>query len=324
MSEPTQQALEAALAAVIDPTFGKPLGELGTLSAVTLSGTVGALVTAGGTHRAVPPGARGGASVRDGAAVGGGSAAGLRELARTGALPRAAINAKGGAPGPLHVEPGSLYLLVEVHGDWGPVLAHPADAPLAGAPACLGALVDAIEAWRCAHIAVARASTGDGTIATDVAIGALDAGLAAKPDLVPAGVRVHLHVVTLPGDNPDAVASSLAAALCAAPRLAPFHDRIQVMPYGELPAGRTAVAHPLVRAADRAWRAVLGDHDVRDWRGATDGAYLRHVGVPTVRIGPPLSSDPEDRRRERVRLDDLRAIASVWTRTAIDHLTGTA
>ena len=42
MSELTQAALESALAAVVDPTFGKPIGELGTLSKVTLSGTVGA------------------------------------------------------------------------------------------------------------------------------------------------------------------------------------------------------------------------------------------------------------------------------------------
>ena len=42
MSELTQAALESALAAVIDPTFGRPIGELGTLSKVTLSGTVGA------------------------------------------------------------------------------------------------------------------------------------------------------------------------------------------------------------------------------------------------------------------------------------------
>ena len=42
MSAPTLEALSAALAAVVDPTFGKPLGDLGTLSGVSLTGTVGA------------------------------------------------------------------------------------------------------------------------------------------------------------------------------------------------------------------------------------------------------------------------------------------
>jgi acetylornithine deacetylase/succinyl-diaminopimelate desuccinylase-like protein len=276
--------------------------------------SVGALITAGGTHRDLPPW-----PASDAGSTPDGTAFGMRAALEGGFRPGAVINAKGGAPGPLHEEPGSLYLAVEYREPWGPVLVWPVAESLRGAPARLGAVLGAIDRWRREHLAARSGRPGPGA---DVAVGAIDAGVPAKPDLIPATARLFLHVVLVPGDTAEEIAASLASTLRADPALEAIAPTITVEPYGLLPPGSTDPQHPLVRNAHAAWRAAFGDWSADGWRGATDGAYLRAAGIPTVRIGPRLLADPTDPRVDGVALDNLAAVAAVWTRVASTYLLG--
>lgn len=279
------------------------------------AGELGALVVAGGTHRSTPPW-----PAVEAAAAGTGPdmGVGVRAALEAGFRPGAVISCKGGAPGPLHEEPGTLYLAVEVRERYGAALARPLTDALAGSPAGLASLLEAITTWRAQHLA-RRVGRG-GQLGADVALGAVAAGLPAKPDLLPATAAAYLSVVTLPGDDDSEIAASLRDHLRA--RDAAFDVSVEV--YGRLPPGRTDPEHPLVRAVESAWTsggARSGLAAISGWRGSTDGALLRAEGVPTVRLGPLLRSHPDDPRLEGVAVDDLVAVARVWAEAMVAYVT---
>jgi hypothetical protein len=93
---------------------------------------------------------------------------------------------------------------------------------------------------------------------------------------------------------------------------------ISVRPYAFMPAGATAASALIVGIAQEVWATRrAGGPSVASWKGSTDGALLRSVGIDTVRIGPPLRRDPDDPRIELVDLDEMLELTEIYTEIAV-------
>ena len=251
------------------PAAGALAAVLAGCRAGTLACGSGVLLTSGGTHRA--------------AAGSGGFAAGLRHALTAGLSPRAAINVKAGAPGVLHEEPGSAYLRITVRSPGGPLMLQQSEG-CAGAGAALARLLPLIESWR----DTLRDRDPLAVCGRDVGLGALTAGLPDKPDMLPSMSWADLYVVTVPGDDASELAGELASILAA-----DNHSETSVSVTAFMPAGRTPPEHPVARLATEAWGRHLGPcAPLTNWRGSTDGALLRHRGIPVARLGPRPRSAP--------------------------------
>ena len=253
---------------------GPAAGALAALLAGHRAGTLacgtGVLLTSGGTHRA--------------AAGSGGFAAGLRHALKSGLSPRGAINVKAGAPCVLHEEPGSAYLRISVRSSGGPLMLQQSEG-CAGAAAALARLLPLIETWR----NTLRDRDPSALCGRDVGLGALAAGLPDKPDMLPSVSWADLYLVTAPGDDASELADELALLLAA-----DINSETSVSITASMPAGRTPLEHPVVSLATQAWNRHLGlAAPITNWRGSTDGALLRHMGIPVARLGPrPRSAPP--------------------------------
>ncbi len=252
------------------PAAGALAAMLAGRRAGTLAAGTAVLLTSGGTHRA--------------SADNGGFAAGLRRALNAGLAPCGAINVKAGAPGVLHAEPGSAYLRISVRSAGGPLMLHQSDR-CTGAAAALARLLPLIEDWRSAL----RRRDPFALCGRDVGLGAILAGLTDKPDMLPSVSWADLYVVTAPGDSASALADELTDALAGG-----CDHEVSVSVTAFMPGGTTHRDHPVVRLADEGWMRHFGSWPpIRDWRGSTDGALLRHAGVPVARLGPrPRSAPP--------------------------------
>ena len=266
-------------------------------------GTPARLLLAGsGTHRSMLQGPGGTAR-----------STGLDHYLATAPRPPAAIVAKGGPPTLLWEEPGALYLRLRVKGRHGAVLAPQSPTPPGGVIAHAGPVLDAIDRWRAAYVAL---STAPGTqVGPAAGIGSLTAGRPDKPDLFPAMLEAGIYVVTVPGAAPDTIASALRTeveAACSTGPLAPCEIEIDV---DEIhPAAATPADAPIVREARTAWRAEFGEDPppVTGWTGSTDGVALRAHGIDTVRLGPASRPSPEDPRRDVLNISSLAAYARLY------------
>lgn len=252
---------------------GPAAGALAALLAGHRTGTLACgtavLLTSGGTHRA--------------AASSGDFAAGLRHALESGLSPRGAINVKAGAPCVLHEEPGSANLRITVRSPGGPLMLQQSEG-CAGAAAALARLLPLIENWR----NTLRERDPSALCGRDVGLGALVAGLPDKPDMLPSVSWADLYVVTAPGDDASELAGELALLLAA-----DTGNTASVSVTASMPAGRTPADHPVVELATRAWNRHLGPAaPITGWLGSTDGALLRHMGIPVARLGPRPRSAP--------------------------------
>lgn len=252
---------------------GPAAGALAALLAGHRAGTMACgtavLLTSGGTHRAP--------------ADGSGFAAGLRHALESGLSPRGAINVKAGAPCVLHEEPGSANLRISVRSPGGPLMLQQSER-CAGAAAALARLLPIIENWR----NTLRGRDPSALCGRDVGLGALAAGLPDKPDMLPSVSWADLYVVTAPGDDASELADELALLLAS-----DTGSTASVSVTAFMPAGRTPLEHPVVELATRAWNRHLGPAaPITGWLGSTDGALLRHMGIPVARLGPRPRSAP--------------------------------
>ena len=284
----------AAAAAV---TFGAATA---ALDAADVSYRLGLLLAAGGTHRA-----------RAGHAGSTTFATGVRHALDCGWRPAAVVNAKCGPPGVLFEEPGALYLAIDVQGRFSAASRPEAAAPPGGMAARVGVVLDAIDSWRTAYLA--RQAAGRGQIRREVAIGAIQTGSPAKPDLLPGRLSVSLYVVVGLDDEPAEVAGELQRAVQRALDNDRWPAKVRVSSYGFIAAGTTDPRSRLVEVAELAYRNAGGTPTRADpWRGSTDGALLRARGIDTVRIGPRMTTPADDPRREEVSLAELALAARAW------------
>jgi acetylornithine deacetylase/succinyl-diaminopimelate desuccinylase-like protein len=263
------------------------------------------LLAAGGTHRAAPHGL----ALPPGA-PGAGAGAGVRRfLSRH--TPAAAVVAKAGPPGLLYEEPGAAFVLVEVQGPVGLVMARSEGVQDGGAPAAAGAAVRGVERWREQFM---RRSTPEGSQSgREAGVGALQAGLPYKPDLISGLLECFVYVVLGPDDDPQGLPGELAAAVAASLQDDGRQNlSVRATLVDATTSQRTDPAAPVVRIADDAYRAVCGGAAPRPvgWTGSTDGVILRRAGVDTVRVGPsPLSSGAG---QEALSLEDLATSAAIY------------
>jgi acetylornithine deacetylase/succinyl-diaminopimelate desuccinylase-like protein len=220
--------------------------------------------------------------------------------------PAAAIVAKGGPPGILVAEPGAMFVRIRLEAAFAPVLARDTAVPPGGLVSDLARVLSLVEGWRAEHLA----ARPPGAVAAEVGIGAVRGGLPGKPDLLPGLVELHLYVVTVPGDDPAAIAASLSARVGARVDASLVH-----------PAAATAAHAPIVGYATAAWTAAFGapPPPVTGWKGSTDGVVLRAHGIDTVRTGPRARPDPDDPRRDLVDVAQLVRFAAVYADTAVRY-----
>lgn len=260
------------------------------------------LLAAGGTHRAAPEG-------NDG------FSRGVTHALASGWRPDAVLNVKAGPRGVLREEPAAVYLRVRVRAAWDAALARRFVAPDGGLARHIGAVVEAIEAWRSGYLA---AHTPQGQLAPEIAIGAIRSGTPEKPDLLPGLLEVFVYAVLLPSEDPERVARDLAAYLTPRVAALPRRPTVDVDVYASAPGGSADAASDVVRHATAAWTAAFGDTaPVTGWTGATDGAIFLARGIPTVRMGPTVTRDPKDPRIEIVALDDVMRASRAYVETAI-------
>jgi acetylornithine deacetylase/succinyl-diaminopimelate desuccinylase-like protein len=211
----------------------------------------------------------------------------------------------------LYEEPGAAFVLVEVQGTVGLVMARSEGVRDGGVPAAAGAAVRGVERWRARFI---RRPTPEGSQAgREAGVGALQAGLPYKPDLITGLLECFVYVVLGPGDDPQGLAGELEAAVAAS-----LHEdgRPNLLVRARLvdaaPSQRTDPAAPVVRIAADAYRAVCGEPAPRPvgWTGSTDGVILRRAGVDTVRVGPPPLSSGAG--REALSLEDLATSTAIY------------
>jgi acetylornithine deacetylase/succinyl-diaminopimelate desuccinylase-like protein len=172
--------------------------------------------------------------------------------------------------------------------------------------------VQGVERWREQFI---RRPTPEGSqIGREAGVGALQAGLPYKPDLISGLLQCFVYLVLGPGDNPQGLAGELAAAVAAS-----LHDggrqnlSVRATLIDSTPSQRTDPSAPVVGIAADAYRAVCGAPAPRPvgWTGSTDGLILRQAGVDTVRFGPaPLSSGAG---QEALSLEDLATSTAIYT-----------
>ena len=265
------------------------------------------LLASAGTHRSALDGPVAAQGVHPASSQGA-----LAHLA-TGPRPDAVVIAKCGPPAVLRAEPGACYLRLRVSGGWGAALAPASATPAGGILTSTGTILAAVARWREAYVA-ARRGRADG-IGGEAGIGALHAGSSQKPDLLPAVVDLRLYVVTVPGDDPAALAVSLEEEVAAAlPGIA-----VDVTAETLHAAGVTPADRPVVVAAVDAWTRHCGGPptEVRDWTGSTDGVVFRGAGIDTVRLGPTSSPDPDDPRVDRLDLRRLDAFRDAYAEIAL-------
>jgi acetylornithine deacetylase/succinyl-diaminopimelate desuccinylase-like protein len=145
-------------------------------------------------------------------------------------------------------------------------------------------------------------------------VGALQAGLPYKPDLIGGLLELYVYVVLGLGDEPQALATEIEAAVAASlgddgrPNLS-----VRAVLIDATASQRTNPAAPIVRTAAAAYRAVCGVPAARPrgWTGSTDGVVLRGAGIDTVRLGPkPISRGVG---METLSLEDLGTSMAIYT-----------
>jgi acetylornithine deacetylase/succinyl-diaminopimelate desuccinylase-like protein len=242
----------------------------------------------------------------------GGRADGVLAYLKRHSAPSAAVVAKCGPVGVLWQEPGAGYLQVRVAGRYGAALAPSSALPSGGVAAHAGVLLDALARWRADHLAAAVPS---GQVGAEAGVGALRAGRADKPDLLPAELVADLYLVTLPGMSLGAVADELTARLRRDLTGTPLGEcELTVIAEPVHTAEATPPSAPIVRAACAAWTAEFGADPpaITGWTGSTDGVVFRAHGIDTVRLGPQSSRSPADPRRDVLQLADLEAFTRIY------------
>lgn len=257
------------------------------------------LLAAGGTHRADP----------EGTAPPPGFGAGVTTALAGGYYPAAVLNAKAGAPGVLHEEPGAAFVAIELRGAAAPVLLRARLAPEGGVIARAGDLIAAFEEWRGSFVGPRSAQC-----AREAAVGSLRAGRPDKPDLLPAVLRATAYIILLPDDDPGGITAGLERHLRA--RLG---DGCRASVFAAAPGAATRQAAPVVRIAREVWQSRFGagSDRVEGWTGSTDGVVFRARGIDTVRMGFQTRPDPADPRLDLVDVETMERFAGMYAEAAV-------
>ncbi len=240
------------------------------------------LLAAGGTHRAAP---------REEAILPGaparGAGEGVRQFLRDHS-PEAALIAKAGPVAVLHEEPGFAYLVVEVSGPSGLVMARSEAVRDGGAPAAAGAAVRGVERFRSRFIE--RALPDDAQAGREVGVGACCAGAPYKADLFGGLLELYVYVVLGPNDDPANVRVEIETAVAESlveDGRGQFSVRATLL--DSATSARTDPASPIAEIATEAWKSAHGASPppLHGWTGSSDGVLFRSSGIDTVRLGPP-------------------------------------
>lgn len=265
-----------------------------------------ALLLAGsGTHRSPFEGSPTGTQL---------SPTGVQSYLGSGRRPDDVVVAKCGPPGLLYEEPGAVFVKVRIGAEMLPAMSASAAVPTGGLPVRLGPLLTALGQWRDSHLA---SREGRGQIAPEVGIGSIVAGRPGKPDLLPAVVEIHVYVVTVEGDVPARIATSLREHLTSALAGTDLAScPLEVLVAEEHPSAATPRTASIVQHAEAAWQVERGTEpaEISGWKGSTDGVVFRSAGCRTVRLGPSPTSSQDDPRLDQIPMSDLVDFARIYAR----------
>lgn len=239
---------------------------------------------------------------------------GVERYLGTGRRPDDVVVAKCGPPGPLHHEPGALFIKVRLDAELLPAMAASSATPVGGLPLQLAPLLSGLAAWRDSHLA-RRAPCGQ--IAPEIGVGSIVAGRPGKPDLLPAAVEVHAYVVLIDGDDADQIGADVRQHVVdAVARTALAGCRLDVQVAQEHSAASTPASASIVRRAEQAWAIERGapPEQISGWKGSTDGVVFRSAGCRTVRLGPSPTTTASDRRLDQLSISDLTTFARIYAR----------
>jgi acetylornithine deacetylase/succinyl-diaminopimelate desuccinylase-like protein len=141
-----------------------------------------------------------------------------------------------------------------------------------------------------------QAHNTSGLCAPQGAIAAIRGGWPHKPAFSTAATEVYIDLRCNPRTSPAAVQAQFAEAMrdiCAR------HPEIRLdwEMYAAYPGSYTDPEHWIVQSAMRGWEFVEGTthHAIAGTSGQTDASALRHLGIPTVRLGyPPVPTIPPE------------------------------
>ncbi|MEV7006608.1 peptidase dimerization domain-containing protein [Streptosporangium sp. NPDC051022] len=211
-----------------------------------------------------------------------GHGTGVRELITHYCKPDGAVVAKPGWSVST-AEAGLCWLRLRVQGRAsyvGTKHLAPYDNPIV----TLAAAIPVIEAWLVAFAEEHRSAE----LFPQGAVSAVTAGESRQAAFVPDFAEATIDLRLPPGHTPQAAVDSLTEALAAAgtPR-----EKMDLTVTVYLPGGTTDSGSTVAEATRAAWVAaggVMADEAARPpASGVTDAAILRHLGVPTARIGMP-------------------------------------
>jgi acetylornithine deacetylase/succinyl-diaminopimelate desuccinylase-like protein len=141
-----------------------------------------------------------------------------------------------------------------------------------------------------------QAHNTSGLCAPQGAIAAIRGGWPSKPAFSTAAVEVYVDLRCNPRTSPANVKAQFAEAIKAIrathPELALDWEMTAAYP-----GSSTAPENWIVQSAMRGWEFVEGTthHALTGTSGQTDASALRHLGIPTVRLGyPPVPTVPPE------------------------------
>jgi acetylornithine deacetylase/succinyl-diaminopimelate desuccinylase-like protein len=218
-------------------------------------------------------------------------------------------------------EPGECWFRVELAGKLcysGLRHIQPNHNPIVDA--C--SLVPMIERW----IADYTRRNTLGQIAPQGTVGGIEAGWPFKPEFVPGVCYVYVNVHTNSRRKPLEVRREFAELLEAFRRQHP-EATVRFEMLLAAPGSRTEPDNWIVRSVAGALEAVEGTPKiVSGLSGTTDGAILRHAGIPTARVGLPGMAEPEPDwppMFDAVRVRDLERLTRVYVHALVDTCTRT-
>lgn len=181
-------------------------------------------------------------------------------------------------------EPGMCWFKVSVYGTFGYAGITRGTPGFRSSIVPAATVIQEIEEWLPQY----TARNVSGTVLPEGWIAAVRSGDPEKPTFPSATTEIYLDVRITPRTSPAEVRHQFAEMIDGIRRRHPDFELEWEM-YGSLPGGTTDPSNWIVQSCQRGWEIEESQPYVETpyQAGQTDGAMIRRLGVPAVRVGYP-------------------------------------